>query len=815
MVKATWLKQALRKFVVRPLSMGLFVFIVLCASVLFLVLFSANDTMYEALVYNNQERYSNTDIVIELGNNYEQRFFWLQPINAMNSRFDYLVPILKYPAQTVDGKNVVIHFSQIDEYRKIASLPDEPISYQEVYFIGDYFSENRFIQIPVEGETIDLEIKGIVSPSQINLDTKQPIIVADINLSKKILGINIDNLYNEVYIKLKSGVDKETAISDIQALFPRQVVRDTENLEVINQTAQHFSVSIRLIASLTIIPLTLVMLLLSRVNFKKNEQEMLILRLLGSTTVQSFVFFFLEYLVSLLIGFVLAVPLWIGISKLMVGFLSNAYIFLMANPLRHLVFSFLVLFLYLLGLFLLSFLRLLKVSYQTARKNLSLKYEKKLSTKQFFILLVVSAVLGIVWLLLKVIIFPQMSITLNNHLLKGVMGLLIGISLCAIILKILSVTVYRLLPQYKRFTVIEGRDLAFHKLKYWFMVMTLFAIITISYAFFTSGALNSRAQNVGNSFGYNITLNNITINHNQYDELLKSFPEVKWYEKGFTYFKVSIPEHDLTIPMVLSVEATNLNRFLGFEIAEETLDLMKDQTSLAIMLSQKYQTVYGLKIGDLIALQLNQNLHPSEYVVAGFIPEEMDIYAITNLYLNQHAVSTHAFNSLFLKGFDPNYLVRALSMKLSKEGVSVALKSTIFSSLTEWVSNNQKFIKLFILIVSSCLLLMLISIYGFIYLDKKSYYSLLNVLGDVPSYWEVVKKGFLVNLLIWIMSWVALGIMDDSILALTRYAKTEFGIQGIADNLWQVYLAVSLIIFALDSWEHLMKRTNRKLVGGI
>ena len=75
MVKATWLKQALRKFVVRPLSMGLFVFIVLCASVLFLVLFSANDTMYEALVYNNQERYSNTDIVIELGNNYEQRFF--------------------------------------------------------------------------------------------------------------------------------------------------------------------------------------------------------------------------------------------------------------------------------------------------------------------------------------------------------------------------------------------------------------------------------------------------------------------------------------------------------------------------------------------------------------------------------------------------------------------------------------------------------------------------------------------------------------------------------------------------------------------
>jgi hypothetical protein len=100
-------------------------------------------------------------------------------------------------------------------------------------------------------------------------------------------------------------------------------------------------------------------------------------------------------------------------------------------------------------------------------------------------------------------------------------------------------------------------------------------------------------------------------------------------------------------------------------------------------------------------------------------------------------------------------------------------------------------------------------------LDKKSYYSLLNVLGDVPSYWEVVKKGFLVNLLIWIMSWVALGIMDDSILALTRYAKTEFGIQGIANNLWQVYLAVSLIIFALDSWEHLMKRTNRKLVGGI
>ena len=80
----------------------------------------------------------------------------------------------------------MIHFSQIDEYRKIASLPDEPISYQEVYFIGDYFSENRFIQIPVEGETIDLEIKGIVSPSQINLDTKQPIIVADINLSKNL-----------------------------------------------------------------------------------------------------------------------------------------------------------------------------------------------------------------------------------------------------------------------------------------------------------------------------------------------------------------------------------------------------------------------------------------------------------------------------------------------------------------------------------------------------------------------------------------------------------------------------------------------------
>ena len=815
MVKLTWLKQAFRKFVVSPLSTGLFIFIVLCASLLFLVLFSTNDSMYEALFYKNRKRYANTDLVIELGNNYEQRFFWLQPLNDLNSRFEYAVPILKYPALSKDGRNVLIHFTEVDEYRKIAYLPDSPISYQEVYVIGDWISEDSFIQIPVKTGTIDLEIKGTVKPSQINLDAKQPIMVADIGLAKQLLGINVDNMYNEVYIKLKNGVDKERTRKDIQARFPRQAVRMTDNLDLIAQSAQQFSVSIRLIASLTIIPLTLVILLLARINFKKNEQDMLILHLLGATRSQCFVYFFSEYLLALLIGFGLAIPLWIWVTKLMVGYLSGSYLFLSADPFRHLILSFLGLLLYLLGLFLFSFLKLLKASYHTARTDLALKYEKKPSNKQFWFMFGATFVSGTAWLGLKYILFPKMPITLANHLWKGLSGMMIGIVFSALLLKILSLSVYRLLPKDKRFTVIEGRDLAFHKLKYWFMFMTLFAIITLAYAFFANGALKSRAERIGDRFNCNIVLNNITINHGEYDFLMTGYPEIEWYEKGFTFYKVLVSEYRIVVPLVVSVNPDSLSRFLDCEITPETLALMKDQRRLAIMLSQEFQTVYGLKSGDTVNLDVNQDGSAVEYIVAGFIPEEMDVYAITNFYGNDNTVSTHEFNSLFVKGYDPNYLVRSLASKLSPEGVSVASKDALFTSLTTGVLDNQKFIKLFIAIVSICLLLMLISIYGFIYMDKIPYYRLLNVLGDIPTYPETVKKALLVNSLLFAMSWISLWVVDDSILALTRYAKTEFGLQGINAYLWLVYLEVSLIIFALDSLEHLMKKTAIRSVRSV
>ena len=50
------------------------------------------------------------------------------------------------------------------------------------------------------------------------------------------------------------------------------------------------------------------------------------------------------------------------------------------------------------------------------------------------------------------------------------------------------------------------------------------------------------------------------------------------------------------------------------------------------------------------------------------------------------------------------------------------------------------------------------------------------------------------------MSWISLWVVDDSILALTRYAKTEFGLQGINAYLWLVYLEVSLIILHWTAW---------------
>ena len=100
-------------------------------------------------------------------------------------------------------------------------------------------------------------------------------------------------------------------------------------------------------------------------------------------------------------------------------------------------------------------------------------------------------------------------------------------------------------------------------------------------------------------------------------------------------------------------------------------------------------------------------------------------------------------------------------------------------------------------------------------MDKIPYYRLLNVLGDIPTYPETVKKALLVNSLLFAMSWISLWVVDDSILALTRYAKTEFGLQGINAYLWLVYLEVSLIIFALDSLEHLMKKTAIRSVRSV
>jgi ABC-type lipoprotein release transport system permease subunit len=619
-------------------------------------------------------------------------------------------------------------------------------------------------------------------------------------------------MYNQVYLNLNENVDEEETLLLLKDLYPNQVVEKTKDINQIKRIAQQYSISIQLIMVLSFLPLTFTLFLLARINFKKNEKEMLILKILGTTKAKTFYFFFAEYVLYIIIGFLISLPIWYFLIKMMVTYLGDEALFLMTHPVKYIFVSFILVFVYISLFFLVFFHKLQRVNFCEASRQLNTKYEFTSLRHNKMIIPIITIFLFFIWMLLEYIIFPNMGVSIGNHLLKAIAGFMVTSLLSLFMLRLLLQLMSLLFINKSRFVIIEIKEIIAQKLTFWLLSMAIFSIVTITVALHSYNQMEINANRTKEHLGFNLFITNITIKQDKYDSLLSSYSEIESYAKGFLYSKVHLPQYNHDLPLVLSVEPSKLTEFINYELEEEVLLQMQDQQKLSIILSHKYQKVYGLSIGDTIDLQINANQEVTKYLVAGFIPEEYDIYAFTNMYNNSESTSIHPFNAIFIKGYDENYLVNDLSKRIVADGAQVIKLENFFIELTRFIYNNQKFLFLFIVIVTICFVLVLVALFGFVFMEKKKQLTLLRALGDNPSLLTVIGKTMIVSAILMFISYLAIKLISPSIVSMVRVSEVDFSIVGIEKEFILVDIFISFLFGLMYLWEWTKKVMDQSIL---
>lgn len=805
-MRVIWLKYVFRFIKRNLLSAFLFTIVIMSVSAAFLTIYSLKPAIKSSLEEVEKLKYQNIDIEINLGTNYEQRFFSIRSLDKLLNELTY-VPIFIVPIQLTNNQDALIYFVDYDEFAPLINGPIGTLSYQQVLVSSELNGVNNFISLYFQEKLIDLEILGQFNKKGIINDISLPIILMDKAYLSQIVSLpGLDNMANQVYISVKDKTKINSSIEKITETFPKQEVKLTKTI----LTKTHYQDNIfimRLISFFTIIPLSLTLFLLAKVSFNKRKKELLILKAIGTPLSKVFILYFFEYLIYLLIGFIGSIPFWYKIVKQMVFYFINQKVFILPNYAFILVLGFLTSFIYLTVMFLIQFQAINKVSF---RQSTSEHYQKKywnISPKFMRIIFICLIVLALALLLIN----SKIINLSREYFLKGVLNIFLATILIGVMLLFFSIIILSI-KKSSLFYKVEVNFITRNKLHFWLNLVIIFIGITMAISIHTLNRIDQNINESKDAFNFNVIINNITINHDKYENILASDEDIKWHEYGYFYQNITINNCEKKIPLVISVNPNNIQNILDVAIDDETLLRMNDFEKPAIILSSDIASIYFIKINDVVSINIYENSPPKNYQVAGFINQPLHLYAITNDYHGTNQTISE-YNALYIKSTDVNFTKDRLGKRLSGELVSIAKTDSVFNFLKSYQATNKNLLSLFIITISMCLILTLVVIYSYVFIDKKEENGIIWVMGGESSFFHLIKKVLILYLLTGPLIIMGTYLIRDSFTLLLYYAKIYFYLGEIINIVLLVLLFLLFLIFIFFFTELiLLKAKSKKLI---
>lgn len=675
-------------------------------STVFLVVLSIKSLTYQSFVFNEQEIYQDIDIIINLDNIYSKRFFSTSPLNNYEEPFEYIIGSFMFPVQSTNKETYLIYFVDYEKFSPLINGPDEEISYYEI-LVSNNSKEllSSHIQINFNNNFYDLEIKNTFEKKGIFKEVSTPIIIIDRKVITNFLPFIQNNIYNSVYLKVKDEYNKKEVINEIKNKFYSENIVITNDVDLIKTKANNYSVNMSIISLFTLVPLSISLFLLIEISLKNNFQNQKILSLLGSSRTLNIMFFLGEFLIYLIVGFLISIYFTTLINTKIIYLLTNTNSPGLAKP-NYLGFGILMVFC--LFLYFLNYLRI--------NKLLTFKLDKKT------LKIVLSSVLII---LFGYLLFRSLKEV--NNFLRGLWLFIFSIVFLTVLLKYLIKLLSLIFKNNYYFLKINLHQLMVNKLTFMIILITSFAAITIILSKHALDNYDYSFEKINDNLDFDFAVLGIMKNHDRYlEELSKTSHN---YSSGYFYTNVEVIDQKINLPIVLVSQDKSI------------IKEVNDNNQEGIYLPKYYQKVYNIGIGTPIRLRIDYvNIYETK--VIGFLDDTTGLFSY--IALNSNNFLDSKYNALYISSDSKDFALKEVENLVLKDLAVITEKSSLLNPIVVELAKQKKLFYLFIFTIFSSFLVCVVFLYRLLLQNVSNDFKILGILGYHINY-----KGLLFKFLVW------------------------------------------------------------------
>ncbi len=602
-------------------SLALMVLFITVFMIVFL-LFSVNSLVRGFYYQNIEDTYKNHDLVISVDENTNARFFSIRNLNH-DSIVD-TTPLLKINTlMTYESKTyVTILVGDITSLNKINNnILVQSLNENEIV-ITKSLADEYGIQLNNEiflhlDDNLKFKVKDIVADDGL-LSNKTVFIDKDSNISNIIeglglSGINSDllkNIFNTVYL----DVDNLEIIEELHLIegYQNLKIEPVYNKDSIEGYINKVSISIWLVFIFVLMAILFILEGLLTNIFKSKTKEIGIIKSLGGKSS----FYLNMILMETLIYYLVGASLGILLTNLLI---SQGLQYLQSN----LEFS-LNLLVIISGLLVTGLLVLL-VIYLNYRKIKSisaviLSKDNKMIKKTYESLYLT---------ILTILLLTNIIINADS-ILKGTYTVVLIILLGFILVR----TLLKLGTRYKKdglFSLVSLKNITHNKIilsNLNIVLMSFLAIMLIV----ISVSFNERFnENRMASIKTDYMIVNISHDTETLVSEVRLMDNVKEATEAYIFSQIQIDELDVVDDYMVSIDTNVIGNYLDLGIDEVTLKAFKQTSKPYIILSEKYQYVYGYSIGDLISLKINNTLDNQIFEILAFHTSNNSMLSLSNM----------------------------------------------------------------------------------------------------------------------------------------------------------------------------------------
>jgi hypothetical protein len=715
-------KFSYKNILFHPLRSILLAFGFLGISITILLTVSMHQMMFTYFYGQIEEKYQETDMVIEVSDTGDSRFFSIRNFNEPNIsniiktydaffEFDVLVDVNE------NQSYVHVYASTLESLNHISKAM---ITYDELeddqVIVTQSFAEKNGLNV---GDTLTLlasdsqkafEVVEIVedghlfSGQSIFIDKQTSITFFLESLSPSLESLPptlLTNFYNKVYVDLND----HQVFEDARTMFMSDEA--FENLTYIQtydlkQIDINVSKSTALFDAILIFIFGAIILVLETtllVYFSDKKKTNSTIYLLGGKKSFSLSILFIELMFISVVSFVLSVLSVNRIYHIGLSYLGSDATFKLS--IMDLVVSFVIFFI----VFLISIgIHVFKFRGKTDVNQIHDEGEEKT---------IVLSKLGLTIFILLVL-FVIFKLEIINQLIGSYQSLVVMI----LSMILLYLIVFFIVNLFKYIKVKTKKATIIHllfkkklnkKQFYHFISMNITVFLVVFLLVFTVNHLQERINRLSNEYQFDLIVTRMITDQNTIYNEISQMDDVEAIEQVAYFEYVETNVEDQLIEQVISIDPKDIDTFFNFNIDQASINAFSDLSIPHIILPQKYAAVNHLSVGDNIQITIDQTYKNISLKIAGFYEKEAIELAFINLYAFED-YDDIAYNSIIIDSSDKEILENQLIENYGKQMVIIFdFNEKIITPLTEQMHKVKNY---FTVIVGILLISFILSLFN-------------------------------------------------------------------------------------------------------